>query len=392
MGGLKPDYRTIARFRIAHKEAIKKILKQCVQMCIKLDLIEGNVLFIDGSKFRADASINNTWTKDKCTKYLQKIEERIDQLMDEMEKTDAKEQEEESLVKIKEQIYDKAKLINKIKDVLADLETQGKKSINSTDPECVKAKSRQGTHAAYNVQNTIDEKHGLIVHSECVSHSNDSNLLSRQIEQATEILGHKPAHVCADAGYADTNEFKKIDKSINVVVPSQKQAQRRNDRHPVKPFDKERFSYDAVHDEYICPANNRLRYTGLNRKNKTIRKSYCCPGSVCQKCLHFGDPRSGYCTQSGKGRNILRLLDEELKEQMETNYAKPENQKIYALRKQKVEHPYGHMKRNLGAGQFLLRGREKVNAEASILATCFNMTRLITIFGIPKLLTAFSST
>ena len=62
MSGLKPDYRTIARFRSEYKGAIKNVLKQCVRLCIKLDLIEGNTLFIDGSKFRANASINNTWT------------------------------------------------------------------------------------------------------------------------------------------------------------------------------------------------------------------------------------------------------------------------------------------------------------------------------------------
>jgi len=39
MGGLAPDYRTIARFRDTYKDAIKNILKQSFHMCIKLDLI-----------------------------------------------------------------------------------------------------------------------------------------------------------------------------------------------------------------------------------------------------------------------------------------------------------------------------------------------------------------
>jgi hypothetical protein len=385
MGGLKPDYRTIARFRITHKEAIRKVLKQCVHMCMKLDLIEGNVLFIDGSKFRADASINNTWPKDKCTKYMKKIEEHIDQLMEEMEKIDTQEQQEESLVKIKEQIHNKTKLINKIKGVLTDLETQDKKSLNSTDPESVKAKTRQGTHAVYNVQSTVDGKHGLIVNSECVSQNNDSNQLSRQVKLASDVIGHKPAHVCADAGYANIEEFKKIDQEINVVVPSRKQAQKSNDRHPVNRFDKEHFSYDALQNEYICPAGNRLKYAGLNRKT---RKYYQCPTAVCRRCSNFGNPQSGQCTRAVRGRKIYRLIDQELQEQMEANYAKPENQKIYALRKQKVEHPFGHLKRNLGVGQFMLRGKEKVEAEFSVLATCFNIARLITIIGIPKLLTS----
>ena len=82
-------------------------------------------------------------------------------------------------------------------------------------------------------------------------------------------------------------------------------------------------------------------------------------------------------------------MDEKFKEKLEANYKKPENQKIYALRKEIIEHPFGHLKRNLGAGQFLLRGKEKVDAEVSMLATCFNMARLITIVGIPNLLAKF---
>ena len=60
MGGLKPDHKTIAEFRRRHKKAIQKVLKQCARMCMKLNLISGNVLFVDGTKIRANASISRT--------------------------------------------------------------------------------------------------------------------------------------------------------------------------------------------------------------------------------------------------------------------------------------------------------------------------------------------
>ena len=84
MGDLKPDHKTIAEFRRKNKSAIAKVLKQCAQICIKLDLIEGNTLFVDGSKFRGDASIKNTWTKEKCEKVLKKIDSRIEEILTEM--------------------------------------------------------------------------------------------------------------------------------------------------------------------------------------------------------------------------------------------------------------------------------------------------------------------
>jgi len=76
--------------------------------------------------------------------------------------------------------------------------------------------------------------------------------------------------------------------------------------------------------------------------------------------------------------------NEDLKAKLEETYRQEEGQKLYKLRKEKVELPFGHMKRNLGAGQFLLRGKEGVNADLSILSTCFNIARMITIIGIPQ--------
>ena len=80
------------------------------------------------------------------------------------------------------------------------------------------------------------------------------------------------------------------------------------------------------------------------------------------------------------------MPEEELQDKLKADYLSVAGQKIYKLRKQKVELPFGHMKRNLGAGQFMLRTKPKVDAELSILSTCFNIARMMTIMGIPKLL------
>jgi transposase len=382
-GDLKPDYRTISRFRSEYKDALRKVLKQCVRVCAKLDLIEGNVLFVDGSKFRANASINNAWSKERCEEYLKKIESQVDELIDQTEQIDKQEENEQALIQLKKQIYKKEQMVDKIKGVLTSLSAEKKDNINSTDADCIKAKNRQGTHAVYNVQNTVDGKHGLIIHTEAVSQSNDYNQLSRQVEASCAVLEKEPEHVCTDAGYASVDDLIKISPKINIIVPSHKQAQEENKRCPVKLFDKEHFSYNEQLDEYNCPCGKKLKFKDIPEPNK---KRYQADGAECRACPHFGDPKKNNCTQSHNGRYITRLNNERFKEQLEVNYKRPENQEIYKLRKQTVEHPFGHMKRNLGAGQFMLRGSAKVNAEASILATCFNVARMITIVGISNLL------
>ena len=73
----------------------------------------------------------------------------------------------------------------------------------------------------------------------------------------------------------------------------------------------------------------------------------------------------------------------------EAQYAKPESPAICRRRKARAELPFGHMKWNLGVPSFLLRGLSGVRAEASLLATGFNMTRVIRLLGVPGLVRAW---
>jgi hypothetical protein len=78
---------------------------------------------------------------------------------------------------------------------------------------------------------------------------------------------------------------------------------------------------------------------------------------------------------------MIRLRNEELREKPEARYASEERQAIYRKRKEKVELPFGHIKRNLNGGAFLVRGLSAVKAEFSILASCSSIARMITPTG-----------
>ena len=56
------------------------------------------------------------------------------------------------------------------------------------------------------------------------------------------------------------------------------------------------------------------------------------------------------CTTNKNGRTIKRLVNEKLKEKFEQLYKSDEGQEIYKKRKEKVELPFGHIKRNLNVG------------------------------------------
>ena len=378
MGGLKPDHKTIAEFRRHNKEALKKVLKQCVRVCIKLDLIAGNILFVDGTKIRANAARGQTHDQAHYEKLLSEVDLRVEELLEQCERVDEQEEGLGSSVAMDKELAQAERLKEKIQQALQGLEESGRGKINLTDADCALMHSVQGSHASYNVQSVVDDKHGLIVHAEAVSETSDVNQFAEQIEKAHETLEKRCEVACGDAGYADTEELKKIDEQgIKVVVPSQRQALHEEEG----PFSKSQFRYDREKDCYWCPEGQRLSYLGTDKRSSGKRHYRIVDPRLCHACVHYGQ-----CTSAKSGRKIIRLPLEEVKEKLEAQYQETDSQQIYARRKARVEHPFGHMKRNLKTDAFLLRGRHGVQAETSLLGTCFNLRRMITILGISELI------
>ena len=137
-------------------------------------------------------------------------------------------------------------------------------------------------------------------------------------------------------------------------MPSRKQAQKENKKTQVKPFGTEEFHYNKESDEYTCPEGKILKNKGIAFGSEE-KISYKARGKECRECKHFG-----ICTTSKNGRWVVRMVEqEELKERLEEIYHEEESQKLYKLRKEKAELPFGHMKRNLGAGQFCCEARKE---------------------------------
>jgi len=335
------------------------------------------VLFVDGTKIRANASRAETHDQAYYEQLLSEIDGRIEQLVEECEKIDEMEEGQQSWVEMDHELTQKQRLKERVQEALKTLKESGRAEINLTDPDCALMHSLQGSHASYNVQSVVDDQYGLIVHAEAVQEATDVNQFASQIEQSQEVLEEACKVACADAGYADTEGLSKIDgPQTKVIVPSQRQALHEEEG----PFSKSHFRYDKDQDCYWCPEGHRLRYD-WTEKASGKRFYQITNGKICRRCVHYGQ-----CTSAKKGRRITRMALEEAKEKLEAQYEEPESQEIYKRRKARVELPFGHIKRNLKTDGFLMRGRSGVNAETSLLATCFNLARMITILGVSGLI------
>ena len=65
---LTPDFKTIADFRRDNKKAIKKVFRQFILLCKRLNLFGGELVAIDRSKFKAVNSKKRNFNKKKLGK------------------------------------------------------------------------------------------------------------------------------------------------------------------------------------------------------------------------------------------------------------------------------------------------------------------------------------
>lgn len=372
MRRLTPDHKTIANFRKDNRKALPQVFRQFTSLCRELKLFGGELVGIDGSKFRAVNGKDRNFSEAKLNQRLQWIEEKIAKFMRALEEADAAESQGQELSgkELQEKIAQLQARQTSYQGLKEQLTKSGEKQISLTDAEARLMKSRQGHHVSYNVQIAVDDKHKLVADFAVTNEENDVNCLARMAQGAQKELGVEQLQVCADRGYYNTAQIKECEEAkIEVYM------ERPRPKQIPGIFALERFSYDAQQDVYQCPAGKRLSFRVLD-KQKQVR---CYWTEACHRC-----PLKSQCT-SGKGpRKIKRPVGQDAADRMFQRVAqKPE---LLALRKELVEHPFGSIKRWMRQDHFLMRGPEKVKAESSLTFLAYNLKRAISVLGVETLI------
>jgi hypothetical protein len=350
-------------------------------MCLKLGLVEGNTLFVDGTQLRANASLSATWTVKRCEEVLSKVDARVEAILSECDSVDEAEAGTGTAVHMREELAKAETLRRRVEDIVLELKATGKKSLNTTDAESYSSKSPRGYHMAYNGQIAVDGKHGLIVSSDVVNEPFDRKQLSSQNNNATEVLEKEVPCIVADAGYHDIETLKKMEQertgkdAVLLVVPNANQVSKKARGR----YGREGFVYDSVTDSFCCPEGHAMVLQQVDERRKRNRYAMADHGATCKNC-----GRWGVCTKAAEGRKINRHMDQAWVEKWARQYE--ERKAIYRLRKEKVELPFGHIKHNMRFESFLLRGLVGVKAEMALLANSFNLTRMINILGVRPLM------
>jgi transposase len=91
--GFAPDFKTIANFRKNNRKAIKKIFKEFLELCNKAGLLSLETVAIDGTKLRAQNSLNNIYKRNEIDNVKKRIEKKIEEYLSILDSEDEKEAE-----------------------------------------------------------------------------------------------------------------------------------------------------------------------------------------------------------------------------------------------------------------------------------------------------------
>jgi Transposase DDE domain len=385
--GLKPKQRTIANFRKDNWAAFKAVNRDFVLLLRRLGLVGGALVAIDGAFFDGNASKASITTRKRLTEQLATLDHDIELYRTALDANDAAEAEAsggdgEGGGGDGDLAQKVAALMAKRAARQADLERleeSGETQLSRTD-EDARLLSKSGQRVAgYNVQIAVDDKHALIVASEVVNDGNDTGQLDKMAMAAKEALEAETLKAVADTGYCSGPALKSCEEQgIEAFVPLLERSSRLAAQGR---FTHEDFAYDGETNSYRCPAGERLLPTDQPRQNgDRVETRYVSRKATCDGC-----PLRLRCvTDKRPTREILRWKHEDV---IERHRARMENaDDIMRRRKALAEHPFGTLKCRAGYRHFLVRGFDKVRGEWSLMAFCYNFTRLLSILGFDRVM------
>ena len=270
-GRLMPDFKTIADFRKDNGEAIRKVCREFVMLCRRLELFSETSVAIDGSKFKAVNARDRNFTQAKMQRRLEQIDESIARYLSQLDSADRQGPTvpEAKITRLNEKIATLRQEIQRLNALNAQMMQTEDKQISLTDPDArsMATSGRGSGIVGYNVQVAVDTKHHLIVTHEVTNVGTDRSQLAHVAKETKVMLEVENLDVVADRGYFNSEEILACEKAgITVTLPKPMTSNSKAEGR----FGKQDFRYVAEEDIYICPAGERLAYHYTTEENGLV--------------------------------------------------------------------------------------------------------------------------
>ncbi|WP_078844014.1 IS1182 family transposase [Streptomyces albus] len=373
-----PDFRSIARFRRRHLNALAGLFLQSLHLATKLGMVKLGRVALDGTKLEASASKHKAMSYGRLVDKEERLEAEIAELeakaaalLADAEATDATEDErfgpDGKEVDLPAELDRREKRLAKLQAARAQIEAEAadkarrhaqdkerrrqeragssdeqtvtdagekaaktarpkpKAQANFTDPDSKIMKNSDGAYIqAYNAQAVVDETHQVITAADVTTNPSDTLNYTAMLDQSTANTGTHPKQALVDAGYcSETNLEAARERQLSCGTETFMATGR------------------LKHDEQVPPAPRGRIPKDATPKERMARKLRTKPGKA-----------------------------------------------AYARRKAIIEPVFGQIMTCQNGRQLLLRGEDGARGEWRLLATCHNLRKIFRHAGTVGLATA----
>ena len=392
LNNLKPDHKTISKFRKDNLRNIKKVFRSFVKLCIGLNLYSRHLISIDGSLFAAVNSKERNFSEGKLKDRIKRIDDHIAKYLTEVEANDNEDNKVSENENVAEIVAGLRARKESYKAMLEYLDETGETQISLTDPDSRRMTKPDTSKMAYNVQTAVDGGNGLIVDYDVVN-TVDSGNMHHLAVKCKDVLETDSLTSLADKGFNSATDIANcITDGITANVSMDEESLSFcivTDEDAEKPtsYTNGRIVYIKERNICVCPMGEVLypSYYNKSRRAGLYHNKEAC-ANCAQKCT-----ASKYATGqvTMKRPEFCKEYDDKDLKLKQIHYV-PDKQ-LLKRRKALSEHPFGVVKRCLGADYFLLKRIPGATAEMAFAYLAFNMKRAINILGTEAIIKAIQA-
>src|SRR6266850_3382274 len=206
----RPDFRTIAKFRQRHLQALSDLFVQVLKLCRAAGLVKLGHVALDGTKVQANASVHKAMSYARMREAEKKLAAEVSAWFARAEATDAAEDREHGAARGDEMpdwVANKAARLERIRAAKATLEAEAKAPPPGPDDDgpgpssgMMERTSRprraadggppdRGVIAGYNAQIAVDGAHQIIVSQRVQTSPVDARCLKPLLTTSRTALG-----------------------------------------------------------------------------------------------------------------------------------------------------------------------------------------------------------
>ena len=304
-----PDYRSIARFRERHSEALADLFLETLRLCSQAGLLKLGALALDGTKLRANASRHKAMSYERMERAEAELAAKVSTLLAEAADTDRAEDElygrDRRGDELPDELARRESRLKRIREAKATLEAEAREreearraemaaearvprrpprgrdpfapkpaeQRNFTDPDSKIMKTSSGAfEQCYNGQAVVDSHAQVIVASELSNLAPDTSQLKGALDQLrqnlTAIEAELPqgATLSADAGYLSEDNIKTTsDRGLDPHIAT---GRHKHSDPPISP--RGRIPKDATPKQRMARKLKTKRGRTVYAKRKTI--------------------------------------------------------------------------------------------------------------------------